>query len=75
MKCSIQTLAIVIAMLSLQSFTTEISSESTTVYIVETGKVYHSNKSCRGLANTTHKIKAISLKEAQKTRRPYKICC
>jgi len=74
MKCSIQTLAIVIAMLSLQSFTTEISSESTTVYIVETGKVYHSNKSCRGLANTTHKIKAISLKEAQKTRRPCKIC-
>ena len=59
MKCSIQTLAIVIAMLSLQSFTTEISSESTTVYIVETGKVYHSNKSCRGLANTTHKIKAL----------------
>lgn len=74
MKRRLQTLAIVIAMLSLQSFTTEISSESTTVYIVETGKVYHSNKSCRGLANTTHKIKAISLKEAQKTRRPCKIC-
>lgn len=74
MKRSIQTLIVMIAMLSLQSFTTDLSSGSTTVYIVDTGKVYHSTKSCRGLANTTHKIKAISLKEAQKTRRPCKIC-
>lgn len=74
MKRSIQTLIVMIAMLSLQSFTTDLSSGSTTVYIVDTGKVYHSTKSCRGLANTTHKIKTISLKEAQKTRRPCKIC-
>lgn len=74
MKRSLHILAILIALLSLQSFTTELSSGSTTVYIVETGKVYHSTKSCRGLANTTHKIQAVSLKEAQKTRRPCKIC-
>ena len=74
MKRSLHILAILIALLSLQSFTTELSSGSTTVYIVETGKVYHSTKSCRGLANATHKIKAVSLKDAQKTRRPCKIC-
>ena len=70
----LQKLAIVIAMLSLQSFTIEKTRGSTTVYVVETGKVYHSNKSCRGLANTTHKIKAIFLREVQKARRPCKIC-
>ena len=74
MKRSLHMLAIMIALLSLQSFTTELSSGSTTVYIVETGKVYHSTKSCRGLANATHIIMAVSLKEAQKTRRPCKIC-
>lgn len=59
-----------IAMFSLQSF----NSANTIVYICVTGKVYHSTKDCRGLANATHKIKAISLSEAQKTRRPCKIC-
>lgn len=42
------------------------------VYIYVTCKVYHSTKDCRGL--TTHKIKAVSLSEAQKTRRACKIC-
>lgn len=74
MKRSLYIFIVMIAMLPLQSFTTDLSSGSSTVYIVETGKVYHSTKSCRGLANTTHKIKAVSLKEAQKTRRPCKIC-
>ena len=73
MKRSLYIFIVMIAMLPLQSFTTDLSSGSSTVYIVETGKVYHSTKSCRGLANTTHKIKAVSLKEAQKTRRPCKI--
>lgn len=44
------------------------------VYICVTGKVYHSTKECRGLGNATHKIKAVSLSEAQKTRRACKIC-
>lgn len=44
------------------------------VYICVTGKVYHSTKDCRGLSNATHKIKAVSLSEAQKTRRACKIC-
>lgn len=74
MKRRLHILAIMIALLPLQSFTTELSSGSTTVYIVETGKVYHSTKSCRGLANATHKIKGVPLEEAQKTRRPCKIC-
>lgn len=59
-----------IAIFSLQSFNYEI----TTAYICVTGKGYHSTKSCRGLAKATHKIKAITLSEAQKTRRPCKIC-
>lgn len=29
---------------------------------------------CRGLSNATHKIKAVSLSEAQKTRITCKIC-
>ena len=44
------------------------------VYICVTEKVYHSTKECRGLSNATHKIEAISLSEAQKTRRACKIC-
>ena len=44
------------------------------VYICVTGKVYHSTKDCRGLSNATHKIKSVSLSEAQKTRRACKIC-
>lgn len=44
------------------------------VYICVTGKVYHSTKECRGLSNATHKIEAVSLSEAQKTRRVCKIC-
>ncbi len=74
MKRYIQTLTIVAAMLTLQSFTAELSSGKTTVYIAEKGEVYHSTKTCRGLANTKYKVKAVSLKEAQKTRRPCKIC-
>ena len=58
-----------IAVFSLQAF----NSADTIVYICVTGKVYHSTKDCRGLANATHKVKAISLSEARKTRRPCKI--
>lgn len=49
-------------------------SSEALVYICETGKVYHSTKDCRGLNNATHKIKAVSLSEAQRTRRACKIC-
>lgn len=50
------------------------SASETTVYICVTGKVYHSTKNCRGLSNATHKIEAVSLSEAKKTRRACKIC-
>ena len=50
------------------------SSSGQLVYICVTGKVYHSTKKCRGLSNATHKIKGVPLEEAQKTRRPCKIC-
>ena len=50
------------------------SSSEKLVYICVTGKVYHSTKKCRGLRNATHKIKAVSMSEAQKTRRACKIC-
>ena len=70
MKRFILIFVLMIAMFSLQS----LNSADTIVYICVTGKVYHSTKDCRGLANAKHKIKAISLSEAQKTRRPCKIC-
>ena len=54
--------------------TSESSSSGQLVYICVTGKVYHSTKECRGLSNATHKIEAVSLSEAQKTRRACKIC-
>lgn len=60
--------------LALQSFTSETTSSDTTVYICVTGKVYHSTRDCRGLSNATHKIKAVSLSEAKKTRRACKVC-
>ena len=63
-----------IVTLALQSFTSETTSSDTTVYICVTGKVYHSTRDCRGLSNATHKIKAVSLSEAKKTRRACKIC-
>ena len=63
-----------IVTLALQSFTYETTSSDTTVYICVTGKVYHSTRDCRGLSNATHKIKAVSLSEAKKTRRACKIC-
>lgn len=63
-----------VATLTLQSFTSTSTSGDTIVYICVTGKVYHSTKECRGLSNATHKIEAVSLSEAQKTRRACKIC-
>ena len=54
--------------------TSSVCSSETLVYICETGKVYHSTKSCRGLSNATHKIESIPLSEAKKTRRACKIC-
>ena len=63
-----------IVTLALQSFTSETTDSDTTVYICVTGKVYHSTRDCRGLSNATHKIKAVSLSEAKKTRRACKIC-
>ena len=74
MRNRLQISLVLAAMLVLQSFTTHSAMGDTTVYIVSTGKVYHSTKSCRGLKNSKHKIQAVSLKEAQKTRRPCKIC-
>ena len=70
MKRTLLLFVLMIVMFSLQSF----NSADTIVYICVTGKVYHSTKDCRGLVNATHKIKAISLSEAQKTRRACKIC-
>lgn len=63
-----------IVTLALQSFTSETTGSDTTVYICVTGKVYHSTRYCRGLRNATHKIKAVSLSEAKKTRRACKVC-
>lgn len=63
-----------IVTLALQSFTSETTSSDTTVYICVTGKIYHSTRDCRGLSNATHKIKAVSLSEAKKTRRACKVC-
>ena len=63
-----------IVTLALQSFTSETTSSDTTVYICVTGKLYHSTRDCRGLSNATHKIKAVSLSEAKKTRRACKVC-
>ena len=74
MKQRFQTVIAMMAILTLLSFTSYTSLGDTTVYICVTGKVYHSNKDCRGLKNSTHEIKEISLSEAQKTRRPCKIC-
>lgn len=74
MKRIFQTFLVMITMHMLQSYSSHLSMRNTTVYIVSTGKVYHATKSCRGLINAKHQIKAVSLKEAQKTRRPCKIC-
>lgn len=74
MKRLLQIIAMMIVLLSLQSFTTSSKKEDVTVYICEKGKVYHSKKGCRGLKNAKSNIKAISLEEAKKTRRPCKIC-
>jgi len=73
MKKALLLFILVIAM-PLQSFTCYTNRTETIVYICVTGKVYHSRKDCRGLEKATHKIKAVSLSEAQKTRRPCKIC-
>lgn len=51
-----------------------VEMQDVTVYICVTGEVYHSHLDCRGLRNATHKIKAVPLSEAAKTRRPCKIC-
>ena len=67
-------LTLIVTSVLLPSFTATTSGGDTTVYICVTGKVYHSTKNCRGVRNATHKIKAISLSEAQKTRRVCKIC-
>lgn len=74
MKQRFQIVIAMMAILTLLSFTSYASMGDATVYICVTGKVYHSNKDCRGLKNSTHEIKEISLGEAQKTRRPCKIC-
>ena len=74
MRQRLQIVIALMAILTLLSFTSYTSMGDTTVYICVTGKVYHSNKDCRGLKNSTHEIKEISLSEAQKTRRPCKIC-
>lgn len=74
MKRAIKILSVMIVTLALQSFTSETTGSDTTVYICVTGKVYHSTRDCRGLSNATHKIKAVSLSEAKKTRRACKIC-
>ena len=74
MKRAVKILSVMIVTLALQSFTSETTGSDTTVYICVTGKVYHSTRDCRGLSNATHKIKAISLSEAKKTRRACKIC-
>ena len=63
-----------IVFFSLQSFTSSSKNEDVTVYICEKGTVYHYKKSCQGLKNVKSKIKAMSLEEANKTRKPCKIC-
>ena len=73
MKRGLSLLIVMIAM-ELQSFTNNTISQDIVVYICVTGKVYHSRLNCRGLKNATHQIKAISLSEAKKFRRPCKVC-
>ena len=53
-----------------------VPSPRTTVYICVTGKVYHAYRSCRGLRNATHEIKAVSESEAinEWNRRKCKVC-
>ena len=59
----------------LQSFAVP-HSFNETVYICVTGNVYHKTPKCRGLANATHAIKAVSREEAinKYGRRACKIC-
>ena len=59
MRNRLQISLVLAAMLVLQSFTTHSAMGDTTVYIVSTGKVYHSTKSCRGLKNSKHKIQEL----------------
>jgi hypothetical protein len=53
-----------------------VPSPRTTVYICVTGKVYHAYRSCRGLRNATHEIRAVSESEAinEWNRRKCKVC-
>ena len=73
MKHAFQILTILVAMFTLQSFTTQPASGGTTVYVTPNGNVYHSTKTCRSLSRSTS-IKAIPLSQAKKTRRACKIC-
>jgi hypothetical protein len=48
------------------------SESDPTVYICTTGKVYHLNRNCKGLANCKRPVRAI--KKSQTDRRPCKLC-
>ncbi len=49
------------------------NTNSSIVYITPNGECYHSTPKCRTLRRSKQ-IKSIDIKEAQKTRRPCKVC-
>lgn len=69
MKGVLLIIVMMIVLHSLQSFTASSNKEDVTVYICEKGKVYHSQKDCRGLKNAKNNIKAISLKEVPRNEK------
>ena len=73
MKRTARIILIMIAMFSMQSFTTTPSANETKVYVTPNGKCYHSTKNCRSLSRSKN-IKAVPLSEAKKTRRACSIC-
>jgi len=49
------------------------NTNSSTVYITPNGECYHSTPKCRTLRRSKQ-IKSVDINEAQKTRRPCKVC-
>lgn len=75
MKTLFSTLLLLTVSLFMQSHKTAPVPQAT-VYICVTGKVYHAYRSCRGLRNATHEIRAVSESEAinEWNRRKCKVC-
>lgn len=70
----VRVIIVIIVALVAQPFMESSITASPTVYICVTGKVYHFTRHCKGLSKATHRIKAVSLEDARRTRRACKIC-